>query len=287
MNATDIIEYYKLSSKTADYAKSLNYEVAKISYSNRGIGFVALKEFEELDLYVVFPEIERRYSITSGILNQFFLDIFIERSRQIFRYLLLLTLRRNQPQIFFHIQFDHKIIIFLIQSPKPTWENDISEILDAPEITVEEYEKQYYQKSIQRFDGFIIPSKNESESIAQAWLPTLEGEKLLEFMTYLFPIRELKHKKYIAEDNERMWFYIFTWMLWYKFRYMVAAVYEQVEEREIEDLHKLLQGKRIDSRVGECFREALEVSDEEYLEVLETIKGYYQKQIAKKRYRYL
>ena len=282
MTVTDIIEYYKISSKTADSAKSLKYEVAKISYSNQGIGFVALKEFEELDLYIVFSEIERRYSITSSIVTQFFLDIFIERSRQIFRYLLLLTLRSSQPQIFFHSQFDHKIITFLIQSPKPTWENDISEILETPKISIEEYEKQYYQKSIQRFERFSVPSNEESESIAQAWLPKLEGEKLIGFMTYLFPIGELKHKRYIAEDNERMWFYIFSWMLWYKFRYAVAVVYEQVEDREIEELHELLQGKRVDSRVGELFRDALVGDDVEYSQRLQTIQEYYQKQVSKR-----
>lgn len=283
MNTHDIINYYKSSSLLATNAKNFGYEVAKIEHADQPIGYVGIKEETCVDLYIIFAELERRYSINSNLSQLFFHELFLYRTRQVIKYIFYLLLRHKTPRITFHQHFDIQLLQFLIQSPKPTWENDISEILDTPEISIEEYEERYYQRSLKSYDIYEGLSDEQVQTIIHSWIPTLGGETLLDFMTYLFPTGELKHKKYIAGENERMWFYIFSWMLWYKFKYKVAKVYEQIEEQDFSEIHELLQGKRVNSHVGKAFQEALEVKNKEYMEVLKTIQGYYQKQIAKRR----
>jgi hypothetical protein len=195
---------------------------------------------------MVIQRATRLTSLKTAVEYRYFFDYYIERLRTLFQIALYNVIRKTQIEVFSQLSFGEtfnmEILRFLIRSPRPI-NGDLSEIIYKPEMTVEEYKEDLYPISVGRLITSSSKTENQAQTILDKWLPTLQGETLLEFVTYLYPITQPKAKEEILADNERMWMYLYSLGMWYKLRFSLGKLYDDLDTSEIPDLETFLTGQ--------------------------------------------
>ena len=232
MNIHDLLEYYRSESMSANRAKELSYEVSKIWFAETGIGYIALKEKNCLEVYTVFPELERRYSLNSEITNQLFIDVFIERSRELFKYLIFLSLKKYNLTILFHPDFNHYLIHLLYFHCSSKKSEDKSQILNNPTISLEEYKEKFFKKIDENYHDKIDDKDNLDKFNGGITL-----KNILDFASLLYPSHLHKEvQEYVNNSYDSVWLYVFFLIMYDKFGLNFYKIYTTSNIELIQEL---------------------------------------------------